>query len=539
MNVNASAIPASLRERPQWVCWANQTRKGKLAKVPFDPRTGRRASSTDSATWASFDEAAAACERFGCDGIGYVFAADDPHCGIDLDACHDPATGKLTPWAESIVKRLASYTEVSPSGFGVKMIVQAKLRPGHNVKKVKDVPTYGDKSPEIALYDTGRFFCITGQHVAGTPRTIEARQTELDGLYDELWPAKEKLAAAQEPTGEIDRRVFELLADCANAAEGERSERDFALCAECIRRGLNREAVQPLAESVGKFAERGAKYFELTWGRAAEAVATDRLNLLDIAGRNDAANARRFIAWHGATVRYCDAWKRWLIFDGRRWAVDETRAIEALAKQAADRLWAEYRRLDHRELDEKLLREVRQFIRATNGAAGIQNFLALARSEPGVAIRAEQLDTDPWSLNVENGTLDLRDGKLRLHNKDEYLTKLAPVAYDPAATCPGFDAYLERILGKSAALIEFIFTLARLPALWQCPRAKNADCVWLGREWQNDAVRVNHADSGRLRAQSPAQAANGGSRPAPDGTGVPIRQARCVRRRDGRGRPTR
>jgi putative DNA primase/helicase len=158
-------IPAELRERPQWVGWRYVVRDGRQTKTPINPRTGRNGSSTNLTTWGTFDEAIAAVERFKLCGIGYVFSADDPYLGIDLDACRNPATGELTPWASKIVNKIPGYWEVSPSGYGVKGIVRATLKPGHNVKKLKDVPTFGDKSPEIALYDHGRFWCLTGEAV--------------------------------------------------------------------------------------------------------------------------------------------------------------------------------------------------------------------------------------------------------------------------------------------------------------------------------------------------------------------------------------
>ncbi|HEX4000196.1 MAG TPA: phage/plasmid primase, P4 family [Pirellulales bacterium] len=427
--------------------------------------TGRNASSTNPATWASFDDAVSACERLGCDGVGYVFAEHDSFCGIDLDACHDPATGKLTLWAQSIVKGLGGYCEVSPSGYGVKIFVRAKPRPGHSVFKPKNVPTFGSKSPEVAIYGSGRFFCITGQRYAESPATIEDRQRELDALCSELWPVGLTPAASPPTTlppatAELGEWFATLVNRCANALAGERSQTDFALAAECSRRGLDVEAVWPLVESIGKFAEGGRRYFDLTWRKAAEAVAASRLGLLEIEGRNDLANAKRFVAWlearHGLIVRYCDSWRRWLIFDGRRWATDEVRAIESLAKQYSVSLWEAYRRLDHKAIDDKALREVRSFIRATNGATGIANFLALARSEPSVAIRAEELDADSWLFNCENGTLNLRTGELRPHRREDYITQLCPVPYDPGATCPRFDQFLQEIFAASEALIAFV-----------------------------------------------------------------------------------
>jgi putative DNA primase/helicase len=107
-----SAIPPELRERPQWVCWQLETRNGKPTKVPYDV-WGRYASVNNPATWSSFDEVLE-------DGrpIGYVFSADDPYTGIDLDKCRNPDTGAAQRWALDIVNQLDSYTEPSPGGTG-------------------------------------------------------------------------------------------------------------------------------------------------------------------------------------------------------------------------------------------------------------------------------------------------------------------------------------------------------------------------------------------------------------------------------------
>lgn len=82
-------IPAELRELPQWVCWRAERRGGKPTKVPVDPHNGGTASSTDPSTWSSFDDAVAAAERHGCNGVGFVFSKTDPYAGVDLDDCID------------------------------------------------------------------------------------------------------------------------------------------------------------------------------------------------------------------------------------------------------------------------------------------------------------------------------------------------------------------------------------------------------------------------------------------------------------------
>jgi putative DNA primase/helicase len=89
-------------------------------------------------------------------------------------------------------------------------------------------------------------------------------------------------------------------------------------------------------------------------------------------------------------------------------------------------------------------------------AKGINGMLDLARSEEGIPILPEALDADPWLFNCTNGTLELRTGALREHRREDYITKLAPVAYDATATCPTWECFLDRIMGGSAALVAYL-----------------------------------------------------------------------------------
>jgi len=152
------AVPEELRSRPQWVCWRLVEREGepKPTKEPWQADGRRRASSTDPSTWSTFEEATAAASAGGFDGIGYVFSADDPYVGVDLDA------GLREADRGAIMAALDSYAETSVSGTGVHVIVRASLNGSRR------------RSGPFEVYERGRFFVVTGNHVRGTPATIEA-----------------------------------------------------------------------------------------------------------------------------------------------------------------------------------------------------------------------------------------------------------------------------------------------------------------------------------------------------------------------------
>ena len=104
-------------------------------------------------------EAVRACKERGYGGIGFVFTPEDDLCGVDLDGCLDPETGEIEPWAWEIIEELDSYTEISPSGTGVHILVRGELPEGRNRKG------------RFETYDRGRYFTVTGKHLAGTPQS--------------------------------------------------------------------------------------------------------------------------------------------------------------------------------------------------------------------------------------------------------------------------------------------------------------------------------------------------------------------------------
>ena len=152
LEVLPEGIPGELKKRPQWVCWRYALdSKGRWTKHPYNPRTGRKASSTDLMTWSRFETVFEAYESGagGYDGVGFVFCSGDPYTGVDLDGCRNPESGEVEAWAAEIVALLDSYTEVSVSGKGLHVIVKGKA----------PAPL---KLPYIEMYSIERFFTMTG-----------------------------------------------------------------------------------------------------------------------------------------------------------------------------------------------------------------------------------------------------------------------------------------------------------------------------------------------------------------------------------------
>ena len=177
----AKNIPDALAILPQWVCWGA---KGKPRKMPFDPRTGSPAKAGQPETWADFQTAAQAVEAGRFEGVGFEFDTAGCVVGIDFDHClHD---GKCDPWVEAWVKKLNSYTEISPSGEGLHVFCSAHL-PGQAIKR-----------KEAEMYDRGRYFTMTGRPY-GPEKPLRAAQDTVNALYAELQARAQK--QQERPTG--------------------------------------------------------------------------------------------------------------------------------------------------------------------------------------------------------------------------------------------------------------------------------------------------------------------------------------------------
>jgi hypothetical protein len=177
-------LPPELTAAHRWVVWKRVDRDGKADKPPFDFRTGRPGNVTDPAVWSTYASVVEASAGGKFDGIGYVFTPADGIAGIDLDRCLDEQ-GQPYPWAERIVHGMGSYVEVSPSGTGLHIYVRGSLPAGGRHK----VGGFGpDGKGAVEVYDRGRYFTVTGRHLAGTPRAIHDRQEELEAFCREWFP---------------------------------------------------------------------------------------------------------------------------------------------------------------------------------------------------------------------------------------------------------------------------------------------------------------------------------------------------------------
>jgi putative DNA primase/helicase len=164
------------------------------------------------------------------------------------------------------------------------------------------------------------------------------------------------------------------------------------------------------------------------------------------ANPTDLGNARRLVRHHGNDLHYCWPWGKWLHWTGKHWRIDNTGAVERLAKDTIAKMYVQAITLPQQQREAL----IKHAMETEKRVARIDAMIRSAQSEPGIHLLPGQLDNDQWALNTLNGTLDLRTGQLHSHRRDDLISKLCPVEYLADAQCPLWTATVTRVLGPLA-----------------------------------------------------------------------------------------
>ena len=407
-------------------------------------------------------------QRKGWRHVGYMLAEDDPFTIVDLDdKVSKPATDAEREQFAAIVTDLDSYAERSSSGRGIHVIARAKLPKGLHRGNVE-------------IYSAARYMICTGDVVADLP--VAERQAQVDALAQSIAPdAPTPPAVVGPPAAELpDDEVLTRIVDSSPAAA------ELAACEDWAALGYESQSGADLAlmNHVALFAANEQQAFRLfrlcPLGQRDKAQRDDYLRSTYAKAKDaqrfgsegpaslfsDGANAARVVHHMGGYLLYVPG-IGWHVWDGARWRADalearrhvgslgrvivgEAASIAAKAAKIAD----QDRSDRERQLAEKLLK----FAGQSENVAKID--AAMKSAEPLLRADADKLDSDPWALGCANGVLDLRTGKLHAPDPSKLITKSTGVDYDPAATCPTWEQFLERIFRASPELPSFMQSLA-------------------------------------------------------------------------------
>jgi len=313
-----------------------------------DYSIGDAAKVNNPETWGSFENAIASYRNNNFNGISFIFTKEDPFVGIDFDDCF--IGEKLSPEIEELVQKIGSYTEISPSGNGLHVIIKGQL------------PAGGLHNKKIEIYDMVRAFTFTGDILPSAPARVADGSTIIDYLLKTYFPKPESTSFP-----------------CS-----------------------------------------------------------------------DLGNAERLANHYGDRLKYCHLWNKLVIWDGTKWSEDGTGKINQLAKKTVRKIYQEAKQS---EVDNKHPAIAKHALSSESNGR-IKSMVSLARSE--LPVTPDQFDQDRFLLNCKNGTIDLSTRGIAPHDKDKFITKVAPVLYNKTAAYPQWDKFLNRIMDNNQDLIKFL-----------------------------------------------------------------------------------
>lgn len=492
-------IPDEIRSLHQWVGFSAALGKnGRTTKKPVDPQTLYGASSTNPATWGSFDQALSVVGRqcrVGQDsgtvnGIGFVFAP--PYCGIDIDHCIDKGTGEVNPQALEIVRAMDSYTEISPSGTGLHIIYKGQV---HSDWKRKKADALGD-GIDLEMYQHGRYFTVTG-NAFGDAKTVEYRDDEAEAIHNRFMQRtvsntqrtarKPALSISDDDILDLARNsrngmlFSELYAGVWQGHYGTQSEADMALCSMLAfwfrkdaakidtafrRSGLMREkwdrktGTSTYGElTVSNAINRCTDVYEPQMQVKSDysiSITGSTAKPLKIYTMDDTGSAQRMRDMCGERIRYNYTDKRWLIYDGIKWNADIIGAIWTLIDMCVETMQKErsyYEKYDAENGTEML----KLFDRHVKKCRSNNAKKALEKEEQHlVSVTPGALDRHREKLNTPSGIVDLKTLYVKPNDPNEYFTKSTGTKYSPEAKCPQWEKFIDDIMGGDRELVHYV-----------------------------------------------------------------------------------
>ena len=480
-------IPSELKRLRNWVCWnavTDDSRPGKIKKLPVNPYTGGGAQSNNPDTWSDFDTALNASAQFA--GIGFMFGGCD-YFGVDIDGVQEDVREFLDGGGgivSEFVNALQSYTELSQSGNGIHIICKGTL------------PKRGRRKGNVEMYEDGRFFVMTGNSIS--------EYTSIADCTERIKPLHEKYIGGgkTEPSRNFVQSnaqitapssVSEILEAARKAKNGaafsalysgdisgysSQSEADMALCNMlAFWTRCDAQLMDAMFRQSGLYREKwdrqqsGSTYGALTIQKAVEGCnavyqrrerTEFRLNVRDSGDTvdvlpklytfDDTGNADRFVDLFGQDMHYNYAEKCWLYWDGRRWAYDwdgtAARAADASVEAMSQEL--EYYEKQEDDTAKAFAKHIR-YSRSHKGKTAL-----ISEAQHRVPILPNKLDRHLMAFNTPNGIISLKTGELAPHDPKWLITKLSGIEYTEKSDCPMWDRFLLDIFGNDRDLIRYV-----------------------------------------------------------------------------------
>jgi putative DNA primase/helicase len=468
----------------RWVGWRYRLDRDKYQKKPrsavTDIETGWPKSSVD------FEKARAGAERQGMDGIGFNPESADGLVFIDFDDCLK--NGALDAAVAKWLGALPGYTEVTPSGAGLRVVVRGKIPRNVTNRPLRD-SQLGTASVELYAGGTAHFVTITGKRYNGSGFNITECQEAIDALlraigFDAREAQSEFESATEKASGETTEaaalRYFErTCAEAERLTEGRygflvrtcwwlgrilgSGPKDPRLTLANVQAQIT-EAIQRTGwtelRHIGGQLRAGMRRPLVLRTDAGDATSSPERESVGGSLNTAGANVDRFIRQHADNLRYLADLKKWASWDGRRWQItDASGAPTALAARTALSIYGEAAIIADKNARERRAK----WAITSESRQHVESMVALARKGPPIRVEhyRQVFDRNKDLLTCTNGVVDLRSGALLAHEaaKPEMLTRLCPIAYNPTAECPEWERFIEWQFGDAQASLTFEETM--------------------------------------------------------------------------------
>jgi len=437
-------------------------RKGKalpdnrFTKVPVDIATNKAFNGTVPENGYTLAEVRKYLAEHPEAGLGIILDGTWLACA-DLDKVRNPVTGEINPEAMRLVQALESPTTISSSGTGLH--IWLGLNPKINFDK-DDLKRIGITD---RLYRKKCFIALTENFLPDLPPQVVDKTRVLLSMIESggaLKSSDERLQDAlpkmMKSKGFPERWAGKYLKNEQGVIDHTANHQGL-----CNVLAQHAHSVDEVLEwfsrsemSDGHWNDRTESYRR----RTAEKAFNDMQVTLEVEGGyalTDIGDGQRFVDEHGENVRYMKSIEKWFVWDGMRFLMSEKEEYVELAKRTAIDF---QNKVDAMPFSEEKKRIQRHATRMQSGG-GIEAMLKSARSDPKIAIAKHELDTGKWLINVQNGTVELCESgeyRLRDHRREDLITKVTPVRYDPEAKCPTWMKFLNDTFAGDEELIRYV-----------------------------------------------------------------------------------
>ena len=507
----------TLIDRRRWVLWRYETpsQGGKPTKRAYDLRGQRTSTKNDFAFWGSLRDTLTFANRYPRDswnGVGYVPDGTEGLVFIDIDDCRDALTGALSQGASDLIQACNSYTEITPSGAGLRIIGTSSWPLGGWGKRVWTLPdgTRGE------MYHHVNFVTVSFNRLSGTPDIFDP----IDSVVSGLLPAAitdtdtdEEFTSERDPHAPLDiiEETLSYLPNPSNNWEffnnvgmacfracggdyaglelwrGWSSKCDTHSDAECDARWANYEISPPDALGFGSliyWAREAPEnkavgweggYLWLKTHRGPESVGEcpfSPLPIEDMSGVSTTSTpdisavdsrvavpqfsdedlARRYVDKYLGDARHVQAWSQWFIWKDTHWQRDNINETYSRAREICS---------DAANIKAQQSTSLKglQAAAALASASTVAHVEKLARYDMRIATAADAWDTDPWIINTPAGTLDLRTGVLRSCDQADMITRITPASLD-TDICDLWLSFLNDVTQGDQDLVAYLRRVA-------------------------------------------------------------------------------